>query len=77
MINRFLQGFMGRPLLTFAIIVELLSCCLRTGTLICLSLFNHWSEALGLQIAAWGSTKVVYFKQHLNAENIGKMKGKG
>lgn len=46
MINRFLQGFMGTPLLTFAVIIELLSCCLRTGTLICLLLFNHWSEAL-------------------------------
>lgn len=32
MIKRFLQGFMGTPLLTFAIIIELLSCCLRTGT---------------------------------------------
>lgn len=47
MINRFLQGFMGTPLLTFAVIIELPSCCLGAGTLICLSLFNHWSEALG------------------------------
>lgn len=64
---------MGTLLLTFAIIIEVLSCCLKIGALVCLLPFSQWSEILGKklqhgEIVAF-VTNLVHFKQHLNTGN--------